>query len=514
MTEKNKEAREDAREPVLGRRVPLLDGRRIHIHTSGPPGARGEGPTVVFEAGHGETLLDWSRVMKELELREPPVRCVAYTRAGLGLSDASAAPDTLLTAFISFVQSWTARPTTLGDRSAGVVAHELQQLLRNLEVAGPVVVVAHGAGGEFATALATTLAANSAPQQGQQGQQGQSGASGLRVAGIVLVDPVAGGVSEEHSELSPEVASCLKGWRERSESNVLYAQVRGVMLQWPQTSGPPTPTNPIIPLLLVHVELRFDSLAPLFHSQTGFLRLRCSLGKRVVAQAQELYGADDVAVEAVEVSCRGPHRQAMVDEMRSSRGVEALPPHLPAVVVSHDDPYFFQALQGGGVDRETRDKMEDIWDQRQAELVRGAGVSAGGGCAESVKGNASASGGGGDSNARGHDGGGRGGGGGGDGVGGAQRRWGGFWRRRTTNIALAPTSSSHAEFPGGADKIAAMTCLHHRVKLKDGTTNMPLRYPQQIAHVVLAMVHEVEGRGEEEGGIRGLEAHPDFQCMP
>ena len=241
MTEKNKEAKEDAREPVLGRRVALLDGRRIHVHTSGPSGPRGEGPTVVFEAGHGETLLDWSRVMKELEQREPPVRCVAYTRAGLGLSDASAAPDTLITALLSFVQPWAARPTTLGDRSAGVVARELQQLLRNLEVAGPVVVVAHGAGGEFATTLAAALSANTASQQEQPG------GSGLRVAGLVLVDPVVAGVSEEHSELAPEVASCLKGWRERSESNVLYAQVRGAMSPRPiTTEQPPHPIHPTL----------------------------------------------------------------------------------------------------------------------------------------------------------------------------------------------------------------------------------------------------------------------------
>ena len=160
--------------------------------------------------------------------------------------------------------------------------------------------------------------------------------------------------------------------------------------------------------------------------------------------------------------------------------------------------------------------MEDIWDQRQAELVRGVGVNAGEGYAEHGNRNASARGGCDDGIAGGHGGGDDGGDGDGDSGGGGQGQWRGFWQRsttNTTNTAPAPTSSSHPESLGGADKSATVTCLHHRVKLKDGTTNMPLRHPQQIVQVISAMVHEVEDGGVGGAGIRGLEAHPDFQYI-
>ncbi|MFJ6982049.1 MULTISPECIES: alpha/beta fold hydrolase [unclassified Streptomyces] len=120
--------------------VPLPDGRRLHATVL--PGARPDGPTVVFEAGAGASRSSWALVQPALA---PYARTVAYDRSGLGRS----APDP-------------------AGRTLTRMADDLGALLDHFGP-GPFVLVGHSAGGPL-----VRLAAARSPR---------------RIAGLVLVDP-------------------------------------------------------------------------------------------------------------------------------------------------------------------------------------------------------------------------------------------------------------------------------------------------------------------------------------
>jgi pimeloyl-ACP methyl ester carboxylesterase len=101
--------------PPPGRLVDV-GGYRMHIHCVG-----GGSPTVILEAGLGETWLTWYKV-------QPAVgrfaRVCSYDRAGMGWSDPSPRP-----------------------RTSKVIAEELHTLLQRADVAPPFVLVGHSHGG-------------------------------------------------------------------------------------------------------------------------------------------------------------------------------------------------------------------------------------------------------------------------------------------------------------------------------------------------------------------------------
>ena len=127
--------------PAPGRLIDV-GGYRLHLSCTGT--ARPGSPTVILEAGLGDTSLVWSKV-------QPGVasftRVCSYDRAGLGWSDTSPLP-----------------------RTAGRIVTELHTLLARAGVPGPYVLVGHSLGG-----LIMQLYASTYPQQ---------------VAGLVLVDSV------------------------------------------------------------------------------------------------------------------------------------------------------------------------------------------------------------------------------------------------------------------------------------------------------------------------------------
>lgn len=97
-----------------------VDGdRALHIVCSGPTDSGR--PTVVFENGGGQRFATWSSVMSELKTTD---RACAYDRAGLGMSDP--APE----------------PRTTRDQ-----VNDLAALLEKAGISGPIVLVAHSAGG-------------------------------------------------------------------------------------------------------------------------------------------------------------------------------------------------------------------------------------------------------------------------------------------------------------------------------------------------------------------------------
>ena len=101
-----------------------VGGFRLHINCVGTGN-----PTVVLDAGLGQTSLDWSLVQPELGRS---TRVCAYDRAGMAWSDPSPHP-----------------------RKPSVVAEELHTLLANADIAGPYVLVAHSLSGKYARMFAT-----------------------------------------------------------------------------------------------------------------------------------------------------------------------------------------------------------------------------------------------------------------------------------------------------------------------------------------------------------------------
>lgn len=107
-------------------RIIELDGQRIHMHCTGPV-VIGR-PTIVLEAGLGESSLTWAGIQPALAATH---RVCAYDRPGYGWSAAS-----------------TQSPTAIGT------AENLNLLLSAAGEPGPYVLVAHSLGGVYARVFA------------------------------------------------------------------------------------------------------------------------------------------------------------------------------------------------------------------------------------------------------------------------------------------------------------------------------------------------------------------------
>ncbi|WP_158073956.1 alpha/beta fold hydrolase [Micromonospora sp. CB01531] len=110
------------RHPAPGRLIDI-GGHRLDLNCTG---STGSAPTVVFEAGLGESSTTWATVQQMLT--DPsatvPVRACSYDRGGYAWSDPGP-----------------------GRRDAGRLAEELHTLLTNAGEHGPYVLVAHSVGG-------------------------------------------------------------------------------------------------------------------------------------------------------------------------------------------------------------------------------------------------------------------------------------------------------------------------------------------------------------------------------
>ena len=154
-----------ARYPAPGRLVDV-GGYRMHIACMGSGS-----PTVVLNSGAGGFSAEWSLVQPELA---KTTRVCGFDRAGMGWSEPGPAP-----------------------RSPAHIADELHTLLTNAGIDGPIVLVAHSAGGKHARLYAQRHAE--------------------QVAGIVLVDARSEYVDDR---LTPERAAA-----ERAEYQGFQSQI-------------------------------------------------------------------------------------------------------------------------------------------------------------------------------------------------------------------------------------------------------------------------------------------------
>lgn len=137
------------------RLVEIEPGRRLNLV------CQGSGlPTVVLEAGLGDTSAAWHLVQPEVAR---VTRVCAYDRAGLGLSDPGPLP-----------------------RTSSAIVHDLHGLLHRAELPPPYVIVAHSMG-----ALGAMLFADRHLPE---------------LAGMVLVDPSFADQAETLAPLLPEAA--------------------------------------------------------------------------------------------------------------------------------------------------------------------------------------------------------------------------------------------------------------------------------------------------------------------
>jgi pimeloyl-ACP methyl ester carboxylesterase len=136
-------ARDARRYPPPGELVELVDGHWVHLDVT----TRGDGPTVVFEAGAGVPSSLWrSTVDAVMEAVDGQVTVVTYDRAG---------------------SAWSG-PVQVAPTPEVVVAH-LREALARQGLTGPYVLVGHSIGGHYVRAFAADH-----PDD---------------VAGVVLVDP-------------------------------------------------------------------------------------------------------------------------------------------------------------------------------------------------------------------------------------------------------------------------------------------------------------------------------------
>ncbi len=133
------------RYPPPGKMVDV-GGYRLHLYRMGKRHVAGT-PTVLLEAGHGSTSLDWCIVQPEIAKY---TLVYAYDRAGYGWSETGPLP-----------------------RTSQQIVEELHRLLLNAAIAGPYVLVGHSFGGSIVCQYAATY-----PDE---------------VAGLVLVDPLPEG---------------------------------------------------------------------------------------------------------------------------------------------------------------------------------------------------------------------------------------------------------------------------------------------------------------------------------
>ncbi len=139
-------------------------------------------PTVVFEQGSGENILDWHKVQAPVAAF---TRACVYDRAGFGYSDASRRPTTAIN-----------------------VTDDLHALLRASQTKGPIVLVGHSLGGLFATLYADRFRSE--------------------IGGLVLIDPsFAGQFDYPLSDLAKLVVRA-----DQSKFIASFATLRGPRKTW------------------------------------------------------------------------------------------------------------------------------------------------------------------------------------------------------------------------------------------------------------------------------------------
>ncbi|ETV74350.1 hypothetical protein H257_10941 [Aphanomyces astaci] len=168
-----------------------VNGQRSVVHAQvrgGRQGTTSKG-TVLLDGSLGETSFDWDKVIAALP---EDTAVVAIDRPGLAFSTPSPLP-----------------------RTSETISKEYQQVLSQLNVTGPLVLVGHGTGGYHMRQLAADLA----PTGGN-----------VTVAGLVLLDAMHESVTPALDRISPHVHEALASRRQNAATLLKMSHVGVVRL--------------------------------------------------------------------------------------------------------------------------------------------------------------------------------------------------------------------------------------------------------------------------------------------
>jgi pimeloyl-ACP methyl ester carboxylesterase len=172
-------------------------------------------PTIIFESGLGTPLNNWDRIQTSISVN---YKTIAYDRKGLGESPA------------------TDQPRTLDN-----LVNDLDSLITQNRIDGPIILVGHSLGGHIARKYQQSF-----PSQ---------------IAGLFLIDPTNEYIYEEvFNQMSPESADSMKtAW----DNNFKNGQI-GVFNEWKEAYSIdeimrkyPLPTNIPITILASNQESKF-----------------------------------------------------------------------------------------------------------------------------------------------------------------------------------------------------------------------------------------------------------------
>lgn len=174
-------------------------------------------PTIIFESGLGTPLNNWDKIQRSISTN---YKTISYDRKGLGES-----------------------PATDNQRTIGNLVNDLDILINQNKIDGPIVLVGHSLGGHIIRKYQQLFPS--------------------KVAGLFLIDPTNEYVYEEvFRQMSPESADSMKtAWDDNYKKQPI-----GVYNEWKEVykidqimRKCPLPTNIPITILISYQENNFNT---------------------------------------------------------------------------------------------------------------------------------------------------------------------------------------------------------------------------------------------------------------
>ena len=292
-------------------------------------------PVVVLDGSSGSTCYTWGKVQEEIAKH---TTCVAFDRAGLGLSSPGPMPRTAL---------------QQSEELSGLLRHGLAPNTGNLNVAtagatgalppSPVgaILVAHGSGG-----LSARLLARRHPEQ---------------LSGLVLLDSQVEGVMARVSEVGPDVKALVDGlvWNSWFLSQLARIGLVRVVMNLPNTTAS------------LEADYRPEDrphVLALTSTYKHRLTMHHELAAMDTSEAQVGMSDEDLASAAAQMRETVQYKG---DTTTSSSSSPSPPSPLLATVVRHGVPDLFKPFLSKGPNPMAKlEAMEDTWKASQADLAR------------------------------------------------------------------------------------------------------------------------------------------------
>ncbi len=240
----------------LGRLVPVGQ-HRLHLYCTGSGS-----PTVVLEAGMGGNHLDWIRAQPQISRT---TQVCSYDRAGHGWSEPGPKP-----------------------RTAERIAGELEELLRNAGIGGPVVLVGHSFGGVLALYYAgrhadqvagLVLVDSMHPDQFDRFREAGIEVPEEPTRGVIhsLPEIVTSGIPPAYKALAYELAT------RDSARSFMFNEMRNLQLSLAQVRALPPPGE-LRAEVILHGRREWDRIYRDGRMENLWIRMQAELAERIGAK--------------------------------------------------------------------------------------------------------------------------------------------------------------------------------------------------------------------------------------